>query len=146
MGPHFILAAVMLRFNCGVYFYLASILHKSIFFSDHSSTQYTFISAINKYLLWVQQWTLWVISEQLKILFLFSRTLKLSGMAGGPTLYTQKIIQDCTWSKSKLNIGKDKNIGVKHGGWDETWREGILSNSGLRLNLVHKCDLHSQRK
>lgn len=37
-------------------------------------------------------------------------------MAGGPILYTQKIIQDCTWSKSKLNIGKDKNIGVKHGG------------------------------
>ena len=43
-------------------------------------------------------------------------------MVGGreTILSIQKIIQGCTESGNQLNVGKDRNIGTRHGGRDET--------------------------
>lgn len=60
-----------------------------------------------------------------------------------PILNTQTMIQDYTWSKNKLNTGIGQNIGTTHGEWDETQREGMLSNSIHELNQVNMYYLHS---
>lgn len=95
MIPQFILAAVMLRFSWDVYFHLIASLVNPLFRFLFHTTHFVYQVCMNDCPLWIQQWTLGVIPEQLKIYFwLKNFKPRHSGRGGRETILSiQKTMQ-----------------------------------------------------
>lgn len=131
----------MLRFSWDVYFHLIASLVNPLFRFLFHTTHFVYQVCMNDCPLWIQQWTLGVIPEQLKIYFwLKNFKPRHSGRGGRETILS---IQKTMQGRVKQYIEYRSKVEIQAPSVaDEMSHEGGgFSTSGLELNLVYLCDL-----
>lgn len=134
----------MLRFSWDVYFHLIASLVNPLFRFLFHTTHFVYQVCMNDCPLWIQQWTLGVIPEQLKIYFwLKNFKPRHSGRGGRETILS---IQKTMQGRVKQYIeyrSKVENTGTKCGRRDEPWRRRVQyfwtwAESGLSVWSAQK--------